>query len=615
MKELAALNKYFYKYRKRYLAGLLFVVISNYFAILAPQITAYVVDKVQQVLPGYVPRPLAPQIDPLVRAFVNWVETSGFSFNAIIALCGVSILVLALIRGLFMFLMRQTIIVASRYIEYEQKNEIFGHYQNLDAVFYKRNNTGDLMNRISEDVGRVRMYTGPSIMYLANLITMIVLSLYFMVKKDPLLTLYVLAPLPILSVTIYIVNNIIHKRSRKIQAILSDLTTDAQQTYSGIRVVKSYAQEEAMLRAYAQRSDDYRKESIGLAKVEAFYSPAMWLLIGLSTLSTIMIGGIYYLDGRITEVGVLVEFVMYINMLMFPVMAIGWVAGMIQRAKASQGRLNELLVTKAEVHDEAATMPKESLDSWNGSVSFKEISFTYPNTGITAIKNFNLTITPGEKIAIIGRTGSGKSTIAQLLLRMYDLQEGNILINNHPIEHYAVDTLRSRISYVPQDVFLFSDTIGHNISFGKDDASETEIEEAARMASVAGEIESFEKGYETVVGERGITLSGGQKQRVSIARALLKPAGLIIFDDCLSAVDAATEKAVLGELGKYLQDKTAIVITHRIFALMDFDTIIVMENGSIAERGRHADLMEKDGVYAELFRRQQYETTVPATDA
>ena len=608
MKHLAALNKYFYKYRKRYIAGLLFVVISNYFALLAPQITAYVVDKVQQVLPGYVPRPLSPQVDPLVRWFVAWVESGYFDFNAIIALCGISILVLALIRGGFMYLMRQTIIVASRYIEYEQKNEVYRHFQELDSTFYKKNSTGDLMNRLSEDVGRVRMYTGPSIMYLANLLTMIILSVYYMVKKDAELTLYVLAPLPLLSITIYFVNTIIHKRSLKIQGILSNLTTNAQQTYSGIRVVKSYAQERNMLSAFEENSEQYRKESISLAKVEAFYSPAMWLLIGLSTLVTIMIGGIYYLNGKITEVGTLVEFVMYINMLMFPVMAIGWVAGMVQRAAASQSRLNDLLQTRPDVSNTPQTAESPDIGQWSGTINFDKVSFRYPNTGILAIDDFSLTIRAGEKIAVVGSTGSGKSTLGQLLLRMYNTSTGTIYLDNQTINSFDLQALRSAISYVPQEVFLFSDTIAGNISFGNNDAAEAEIKEAAAMASVAGEIEQFEKGYETIVGERGVTLSGGQKQRVSIARALLKPAKLIVFDDCLSAVDAATEKAVLEELGKYLADKTAIVITHRIFALLDFDVIVVMEEGQIVEKGTHAQLLEKNGLYAELYRRQQFET-------
>ncbi|HMP91788.1 MAG TPA: ABC transporter ATP-binding protein, partial [Phnomibacter sp.] len=588
MKHLRTLNKYFWHYRYRLLAGLVFIVLSNYFAILAPQITAYVVDKVQQILPGAKPAGLARQADPLVNIFIEFAEGLTWSFSGVVALCGITIIMLALIRGLFMFLMRQTIVVMSRHIEYDQKNEVYTHYQQLDTQFYKTHAVGDMMSRISEDVSRVRMYTGPAIMYLTNLVTVIIFALYNMLAKDVWLTIYTLAPLPILSVTIYYVNKIIHQKSSRIQALLSDLTTQAQQSYSGIRVIKSYVQEKAMLQFFDEQSKQYRNQALGLARLEAIYFPAILLLIGASTAITIMIGGLYYLNGRIEHVGTIVEFVLYINMLTFPVSAIGWVAGMVQRAAASQQRINEFLQTApAIVHTPGGLSPKE----FKAEVAFKNVSFTYPHTGIQALNNLSFSILPGQRIAIIGRTGSGKSTIAQLLLSMYRAQQGQVLLDGVALQEYDLHWLRRQISYVPQDVFLFSDTISNNISFGNAAASSAQIEQVANLAVVHKDIMKFEAGYNTMVGERGVTLSGGQKQRVSIARALLKPASLVILDDCLSAVDAKTEKEVLHNLDTFLQGKTAIVITHRIFATMGFDNIMVLDDGVLVEQGTHEQLM------------------------
>lgn len=603
MKQLNALNKYFWKYRNRLSVGVIFVFLSNYLGVLSPQVTGFVIDFVQNKLdlPGYKAPERTPEYDVLVQKFINSVQGIS-STGRVVALCGITILILALIRGFFLFLMRQTIIVMSRHIEYDQKNEIYDHYQKLDTAFYKQNSTGDLMNRITEDVSRVRMFTGPAIMYLANLVAIISLSVFFMLKRDAELTMYVLAPLPILAITIYFVNNTINKKSEKIQEALSNLTTNAQESYSGIRVIKSFVQEKAMLGFFTNNSEAYKKNAIGLAKVEAVYFPSITLLIGISTLLTIMIGGLYYINGgHNIGINTIVEFVMYINMLTFPVSAIGLTASMIQRAAASQKRINEFLKTEPAIKNN----PGSSLIKLEGNIEFNNVGFTYPHTGIEALKKFNLTIKSGEKIAIIGKTGSGKSTLGQLLLRMYDVTEGEIKLDGKNIQELDLSRLREQISYVPQDIFLFSETVSNNIGFGLDKAIFDNVKLAARQASVEREIEGFSNQYDTMVGERGVTLSGGQKQRISIARALIKDPNLVIFDDCLSAVDARTEQEIISSLNHYLKAKTAIIITHRIFSLFNFDKIIVLEDGAIIEQGTHVELLGRNGNYAKLFARQQ----------
>jgi len=600
LKHLKALKKYFWKYRIRLGIGILFIIISNYFGVLSPQVTGFVIDFVQRQLPGYHQNAISPNYDVLVEKFIAWLN--GVKGANVVAICGITILVLALLRGFFMFLMRQTIIVMSRHIEYDQKNEVFQHYQQLDTAFYKTHSTGDLMSRIAEDVSRVRMFTGPAIMYLVNLVAVISFSLFFMFKRDAELTLYVLAPLPILAVTIYYVNTIINRKSEHIQALLADLTTNAQESYSGIRVIKSYVQEKAMLGFFKNNSEEYKKNAIGLAKVEAIYFPSMTLLIGLSTLLTVMIGGIHHIyNPDKTSLPLIIEFVIYINMLTFPVFAIGWTASMIQRAAASQKRLNEFLQTEPTIKNNFA--PQKIL--LQGNVNFKNVDFVYPHTGIEALKNFNLEIKKGNKIAIVGRTGSGKSTIAQLILRMYDVTKGKIELDGVDIRELDLRDTREQISYVPQDVFLFSDTVNNNIRFGLKNEEEGEVLKAAAQASVHGEIEWFSQQYETLIGERGVTLSGGQKQRISIARALIKEPNLVIFDDCLSAVDARTEKEIIGNLYDYLKDKTAIIITHRIFSLFHFDKIVVLDLGEIVEEGTHDELLGRNGYYATLYARQQ----------
>jgi ATP-binding cassette subfamily B protein len=604
MKHLSALNQYFWKYRVRFLLGIFFVVASNYFSVMAPEVTGYVVSQVQQYI-SHQPIKTRENYSSSVRVLIDWLQ--HFDFSRIVLISSISILVLALLRGLFMFMMRQTLVVMSRHVEYDLKNAIYSHYQKLDMGFFKTHSTGDMMNRIAEDVSRVRMYAGPAIMYTVNLLALIILCLVNMLRKDFNLTLIVIAPLPILAITIYIVNTVIHKKSERVQALLSDLTANAQESYSGIRVIKSFVQEKAMLGFFSKNSEAYRKNAVGLAKVEAIYFPSMTLLVGLSTLLTILIGSKMAIANP-DKVGIIVEFVIYINMLMFPVSAIGSVASMVQRAAASQKRINEFLDTQPLVSSPAATQTAPL----SGSVIFKNVSFTYPHTGIRALKNLSFTVSPGEKIMILGKTGSGKSTVAQLLLRFYDPDEGAVFIGDQNIRDVPLATLRNYISYVPQDVFLFSDTVANNIRFGTNERpGDTDVKKYAAYAAIDNEINGLDKGYATMVGERGVTLSGGQKQRVSIARALLKEGPVMLLDDSLSAVDAKTEHRIVDNLNAFLQNKTTIIITHRIFRSINFDRIIILADGGIIESGTHEALMAKDGYYAELYNLQLSEEKAP----
>ena len=600
MKELSALNVFFWKYRARFFIGIVFVIATNYLAVLAPQITGYVVGLVQAKLPGA--KPVTTVHNEMVTMGIDQIGYYyNFTFAGLVTFCSLVILILAIIRGVFMFFMRQTIIVMSRHIEFDQKNQVYEHYQKLDTEFYKTHSTGDLMSRITEDVSRVRMYTGPSLMYLINLVSLIGFCLYNMFSKDLMLSLYVLAPLPILAITIYFVNSIINKKSEEIQGQLSDLTTNAQESYSGIRVIKSFVQEKAMLGFFKKNSELYRQNAVSLAKVEAFYAPAMALMIGLSTLITIYLGGLQALQDP-SKVATVIEFVIYINMLTFPVSAIGWTASMIQRAAASQKRLNEFLSIQPNI-----TNPTSPVNSKiKGDIVFNDVSLVFPHSEIKALADFNLDIKAGQKVLILGKTGSGKTTIAQLLTRMYETSTGQILIDGVDVNNFQVQQLRSDIGYVQQDVFLFSDTIQNNMQFGlKEKVSYDDLTHAAKTAHVLNEINNLPKQFDTLVGERGTTLSGGQKQRVAIARALIKNPSILILDDCLSAVDANTERTILANLDFYIKDKTTLFITHRIFYNFNFDLIIYLQEGKIAEQGTHDSLLAKNGLYAELYRAQQ----------
>lgn len=595
MKELSTLNKYFIKYRWRLLIGTLFVIASNFFNVLQPRVVRYALDMVYENIKLY----------GLYDGFDLQSELFGDLGLTLLMFAGLMLL-LALIMGLFMYFMRQTIIVMSRLIEYDLRNEIFKHYEKLNLAFYKRNNTGDLMARITEDVSKVRMYIGPAIMYGINLFSLFALVIYSMLSVNVELTLWALAPLPILSFSIYYVSRMINKKSTEIQTQLSVLNSSAQEVYSGIRVVKSYVQERPMAKFFSKESDIFKEKSMDLAKIQAMFYPLMLILVGVSTILTIYIGGLKVAAGTVTP-GNIAEFIIYTNMLTWPVTALGWIASIIQSAAASQKRINEFMLTQPEIEENDSAFSRLT-----GAVEFDKVTFVYPDTGIKALENVSFKLEAGQKMAIIGRTGSGKTTLVDLLVRMYDVTDGQVLIDNKNIQSLSLSSLRQNIGYVPQDVFLFSDSIAQNVAFGKADATQAEIEQYTKYASVYDDIIEFPKGFETLVGERGVTLSGGQKQRVSIARALIKQPDILILDDSLSAVDTTTEKRILNYLEKAMADKTAIIITHRIYNLLDFDKIIVLDDGKIVESGTHDELIDSKGFYYELYEQQQMEEEVPA---
>lgn len=586
MKELLYLNKYFYKYRWKLIPGVIFVIISNYFSILPAKVIRVAFDLVKE------------NID-LYRMFDGFDRQDLIYqiFGSSLLFFGALVLLLALIRGLFLFLMRQSIILISRYIEYDLKNEIYKHYQALDFSFFRRNKTGDLMNRVTEDVNQVRNYLGPAIMYAINTVTLSVMIIYAMWDVNPTLAAYALIPIPIISALILFVNKTINKRSTRIQAQLSKLSSFVQETFSGIRVIKAYNREEDKMSIFEKETNVYKNSSLSLVKVQAFFFPLIIFLIGFSTIITVYVGGIEVNKGTITA-GNIAEFIIYVNQLTFPAMSLAWVTSLIQRAAASQKRINEFLNTKSSIVN--GTIAKQ-LD---GEIELKNVSFTYPENGVQALKNINIKINKGETLAIIGKTGSGKTTLANIIMRMYDTNEGTLLFDQENIKNYNISNVHAQIGFVPQQVFLFSDTIANNIAFGLDYADPDKVTQAAKDAAVYENIIGFEHGFETNIGERGITLSGGQKQRLSIARALIKDPEILIFDDCLSAVDTKTEEEILSNLSRIMRDKTTVFIAHRISTIKNADHIIVLDNGEIIEEGTHDQLLQKDGEYANLYEKQ-----------
>jgi len=571
--------------------GILFVTLSNYFRVLQPQMIREALDLVSEKLTSY-----QSLSDPEARDTL--VELLGKD----LLYFGLLVLGLAVLMGIFMYFMRQTIVVMSRLIEYDQRKELFAKYAELSQAFFRRNKTGDLMSRITEDVSKVRMYLGPALLYGINMFSLFALTIWSMLNVDLKLTLYTLAPLPILSVSIYYVSTIINQKSEAIQKQLARLNSVAQEVYSGIRVVKSYVQEKAFGKQFANECEDYKSKSLELAKVNALFFPLMILLIGLSTIITVYIGGLQVAAGKVTA-GNIAEFVIYVNMLTWPMASLGWIASIVQQAEASQKRINEFLNLEPEIKNQATDPVPIS-----GEISFENVHFTYPDTGVKALSGVSFHLKKGEKLAVVGRTASGKSTLADLLVRMYDPDEGIIKIDGKDIREHDLNNLRRRIGYVPQDVFLFSDSIENNIAFGSGKPDRSQIEKVARHAAVKDDIESLPHSFDTLVGERGVTLSGGQKQRISIARAMLKNPDILVLDDCLSAVDTRTEQKILDYFSRELSGKTVVLITHRVSQLIDFDKIIVLENGKLIEEGNHESLIAQKGQYFELFEQQQLQS-------
>ena len=590
MKELSYLNKFFYKYRWKIIPGVIFVIISNYFGILPAQVIREAFDLVKENIDMYRLYDGFDRQDLIYRIFGN----SLLFFGAVV-------LILSIIRGIFLFMMRQTLILTSRHIEYDIKNEIYQHYQQLDFAFYRRNNTGDLMNRATEDVNQVRNYLGPAIMYAINTVVLSIMIIYAMYSVNATLATYALIPIPIISVIILFVNKVINRRSERIQRQLSQLSSFVQETFSGIRVVKTYTLEANKMANFKKESDNYKNINLNLVKVQAIFFPLIIFLVGFSTIITVYVGGLEVNKGTISA-GNIAEFIIYVNQLTFPAMSLAWVTSLFQRAAASQKRINEFLLTKSEIKD------GHTEADLNGDIQVDNISFTYPDTGIKAIDNISFHIPAGKTMAIIGRTGSGKSTLANLLLRMYDVDQGAIKFDQHQIQTLKIDSLREQIGFVPQQVFLFSDTIARNIAFGLDKVDMPAVEQAAKDAVVYDNIMGFEEGFDTHIGERGITLSGGQKQRVSIARALVKDPKILIFDDCLSAVDTKTEEEILHNLGRIMEGKTSIIIAHRISTIKNADHILVLEDGKIIEQGTHSQLLNQQGEYASLYEKQLLES-------
>lgn len=581
MKELQYLNKYFIKYKYRFLLGLFITIIAQVFSLFTPEL-----------------------IGNSIKVIEEFVKSSSkdISLLKVTLLKNIFyILATTIIAGFFTFLMRQTLIVMSRYVEFDLKNEIFNHYQNLSQDFYKRNRTGDLMNRISEDVGKVRMYVGPAVMYSLNTFMRFTIVVIYMYNISPKLTLYSLLPLPLLSYSIFKISSEIHKRSSAFQKNLSNLFSITQEIFSGIRVIKAYAIEDKKEKEFLDLTSESKKKAMDLAKMNALFGPLMILLIGLSNLVVVFVGGSMYMnnDPEISSIGVIAQFILYINMLTWPVASLGWVSSLVQEAEASQERINEFLKEEPKIKNTAV-----GNSIIEGNIAFKNVSFIYEDTQIKALNNISFEIKKGKTLAIFGKTGSGKSTILTLISRLYDTTDGEITIDNKDITSLNLYDLRNQISVVPQDSFLFSDSIKNNIKFGNENATDEQVIAAAKKAVVHENIITFKEKYETVLGERGITLSGGQKQRVSIARALIKNAPILLLDDCLSAVDTETEETILTNLLAYCKDKTTIIVSHRVSSAKNADHILILEEGEIIEQGTHSQLLEQNGYYKELYLKQ-----------
>ena len=583
MKELKYLNKYFFKYRYRIILGVLITIASKLFALFTPQLIGKSISLIS---------------DQITNPSSTEVFRHGISLN-ILFIFGA-----AIATGIFTFLMRQTIINVSRYVEFDLKNEIYNHYQQLSIAFYKRNRTGDLMNRISEDVSKVRMYIGPALMYSINTLTLFIVALFYMYNQSPTLTLYTILPLPLLSVSIYFLSKHIHKQSTIVQTHLSTLSSSTQEFFSGIWITKAYALETQTENTFSELANSQRKKRLGLSKIQALFFPLMLLLIGASNLLVIYIGGKQYMNGQIEEIGIIAEFIIYVNMLTWPVASIGWVTSLVQEAEASQKRINEFLKETPSIVN-----PTKTATPIRGSIVFKQVHFTYEDTNIEALKGISFELEKGKTLAIIGDTGSGKSTILELIGRLYDVQKGVIEIDGVNIKDLNLTSLRTSIGFVPQDPFLFSDSLKNNIKFGKNNATDSEVIEAAKKAMVHTNIINFKNGYDTILGERGITLSGGQKQGVSIARAFIKSPEILLLDDCLSAVDTETEEQILNNIELVTKDKTTIIVSHRISSAKNADKIIVLNEGVITQEGTHDALICVEGYYKDLYQKQLRETS------
>jgi len=579
MKELLYLNKYFVKYKYSFLLGIIITIVAQIFSLFTPKLISHSFTIIEEFAKD--------------KSVTKNVIQQELISNILL------IIATTIVAGFLTFLMRQTLIVMSRHIEFDLKNEVFRQYENLSQNFYKQNRTGDLMNRISEDVSKVRMYVGPAVMYTINTVIRFAIVIVYMFNVSPLLTLYTLLPLPILSYAIFKISSEINKRSTIFQQYLSKVSSFTQEIFSGIRVIKAYSLEDQHQNNMIELSDESKNKSLSLAKIQALFGPLMLALIGISNLVVIYFGGLMYINGTIKSIGTIAEFILYVNMLTWPVASLGWVSSMVQEAEASQKRINEFLKIVPEIQNKN---PEKSII--DGAISFENVSYTYEDTNITALQNVSFKVHEGETLAILGKTGSGKSTIISLISRLYDVTEGQITIDEKEISKVNLFDLRNNIGIVPQDAFLFSDTIKNNIKFGKEDATDEEVEAAAKSAVVHDNIIGFNKQYETILGERGITLSGGQKQRVSIARAIIKSPKILLFDDCLSAVDTETEEAILNNLQEICKDKTTIIVSHRVSSAKNADRIIILDEGRIIEQGSHNQLINQEGYYAALYLKQ-----------